>query len=392
MLIALLALAHGAIHLMGFVKAYGLAEISSLHQPISRPIGLLWLVAAVLFLLTAVLLVLRSVPWWMAATPAIVLSQTLIFMHWHDAWFGTVANVVLLVPLTLSLLDLRPGSFPSAFRRLAADVVAPAARSDLTPITEADLGSLPPVVQAYLRYTGVVGKPRVASFRVRFTGGLRSTPQSAWMPSEAVQVSAVDPPARLFLVESRWHGVPFAAFHRYEQARATMQVRLLSTFGVVDARGREMDQSETVTVFNDMCLLAPASLVGAAVHWTAVDERTVDAAFTNGGQTIRARLTFGADGALQNFVSSDRYRSTDGRTYDALPWSTPVHAYAWVDGRRVPTRADATWTLSGGAFTYARFELVEIEYNLGAGVAAERHVARPWQEARHERANIVGDD
>ena len=36
-----------------------------------------------------------------------------------------------------------------------------------------------------------------------------------------------------------------------------------SLFGVVDARGTEMNQGETVTFFNDVCVLAPGTLVHA---------------------------------------------------------------------------------------------------------------------------------
>ena len=35
-----------------------------------------------------------------------------------------------------------------------------------------------------------------------------------------------------------------------------------------------MDLAETVTLFNDMCLFAPAALVGAPVRWTEIDART----------------------------------------------------------------------------------------------------------------------
>jgi len=37
---------HGLIHLMGFVKAFQLAEINQLTKAIPKPIGLLWLISA----------------------------------------------------------------------------------------------------------------------------------------------------------------------------------------------------------------------------------------------------------------------------------------------------------------------------------------------------------
>lgn len=50
---AFLAL-HGLLHLLGAAKAFGLADIPQMIQPIARPLGMLWLVAATLLVATAV--------------------------------------------------------------------------------------------------------------------------------------------------------------------------------------------------------------------------------------------------------------------------------------------------------------------------------------------------
>ncbi len=46
--IAGLLVVHGLIHLLGFVKAFELAQVSQLQATITRPVGVLWLVAALL--------------------------------------------------------------------------------------------------------------------------------------------------------------------------------------------------------------------------------------------------------------------------------------------------------------------------------------------------------
>ncbi len=94
---SLLLLLHGAIHLMGFAKAYGLAKVHALTLPISKPMGTVWAIAAVLFVFAIVLLLLASDRWWIPAGIAVVFSQVLIVLHWHDARFGTIANILLLV-------------------------------------------------------------------------------------------------------------------------------------------------------------------------------------------------------------------------------------------------------------------------------------------------------
>ncbi|HSO32687.1 MAG TPA: DUF6544 family protein, partial [Labilithrix sp.] len=151
------------------------------------------------------------------------------------------------------------------------------------------------------------------------------------------------------------------------------------------ARGPEMNQSETVTLFNDLCLLAPAALVDARVTWEPIDARSVRGTFTNAGQTIRAVLAFDAQGDLADFVSSDRFLSGDGTKYESFPWSTPIRDYRDFGGRRVASRGETVWKQPAGDFVYGRFELEEIEYNVGQREGASYRVtanAAPALEAR----------
>jgi hypothetical protein len=46
----------------------------------------------------------------------------------------------------------------------------PTGPDDLAPVTDDDLARLPGVVQRYLRFMGVVDRPRDWSFRARFAG------------------------------------------------------------------------------------------------------------------------------------------------------------------------------------------------------------------------------
>jgi hypothetical protein len=251
-----------------------------------------------------------------------VISQVLIVLWWKDARFGTIANVLLLAPIVVALAGVWPGGAASQFRRLAAEGFARHAAPP--PVTDADLAPLPAPVQRYLRFAGVVGKPRVLNFRARFQGTIAGARNAGAAPFRATQVSFLDRPTRLFLLESARAGVPFDAFHVFAAPTATMRVKIASLFTVVDARGPEMDQSETVTMFNDMCLLAPASLIDPRIRWFSSGEDRVDATFELGGHTVHATLRFGPNGELVDFVSQDRYQTSDGKAFVRYPWSTPV--------------------------------------------------------------------
>src|SRR5690348_13661659 len=89
-----LFLVHGAIHLLGFAKAFALADVPQLKLPVGRTAGALWLLAALGIFAGAALLVLAPRYWAVVAAPAVLLSQVLIVRAWADAKAGTVANLV----------------------------------------------------------------------------------------------------------------------------------------------------------------------------------------------------------------------------------------------------------------------------------------------------------
>jgi hypothetical protein len=352
---------HGLIHLLGFVKAFGLADVRQLTIGIPRMTGLFWLITAILFVAAAIVLGFDSRSWWIPAGLALVFSQILIVTSWSDAKFGTVANVIILVPVLIAMMESRPTSFRS---RYDEDVRLLLARShDSSTVTEDDLAHLPSAVQRYVQITGSVGKPRVYNFRAVNDGTMKRDRQGDWMPIRAEQYNFYGERARLFYIRSSMFGLPFDGYHRYVGSEAVMQISFASLVQVVDARGPEMNRGETVTLFNDMCLLAPATLIDPSIRWREVDSSRVEATFTNGGNTITARLTFNARGELINFISQDRSMSMDGKTFVNYPWSTPVGEYREFEGRRIAAAGDAVWHTPEGEYVYARFVVKEIEFN-----------------------------
>lgn len=135
-----------------------------------------------------------------------------------------------------------------------------------------------------------------------------------------------------------------------------MLIKPLSLFVVVDIKGKEMYPTETVTLFNDLCLFAPAALIDISITWKAIDERSAKATFTTNGTSISAVLYFNETGQLINFISNDRYSVSEMKTF---PFSTPTKNYKNIDGYNLPTYGEAIWQYPDG-----KFELKKIEYNV----------------------------
>ena len=77
---------------------------------------------------------------------------------------------------------------------------------DASPVTDADVDGLPGVVQRYLAFMGVVGRPRDWSFRAHFVGRFRLRPWLGWMPAEAWQYNSGLEVARVFVMRLRFAG------------------------------------------------------------------------------------------------------------------------------------------------------------------------------------------
>jgi hypothetical protein len=232
-------------------------------------------------------------------------------------------------------------------------------------LTEIDIQKLPIQVQKYLKFVGVIGKPKVKSVMVKATGQIKSNPLDLhYMNFASEQYNAFDKPFRAFYIKAKKMGVPAIGLHLYKEVTAVMIIKIAGLFKIADARGNEMDKGETVTVFNDMCFMAPASLVDSNIEWEVMDQFRVKAFFTNGSVKISAVLTFDEEGKLIDFISNDRYETADGKVYRNYPWRTPVKEYGFFNGFHLPAKAEAIWVKPEGEFCYGIFNLNQILYNV----------------------------
>jgi hypothetical protein len=254
-------------------------------------------------------------------------------------------------------------------RAVAAEFAAQPLRAPGAPLAPADLIALPAPVRRYVERSGALGRPRPRNMRVVLAAKMYRAPGGPPLPSRSVQHTFFDRPARLFLMTSRMYGLPVRALHLYRREQATFTVRVASLVSIVDQRGPEISAAETVTVLNDLCLMAPGALVDERLTWREVDDRQADVVFTNGPHRVRATLRFNERDELVDFVSDDRPDSGSGR-FVSRRWRTPVDEYRDVDGLHLLHRGGALYERPDGPFTYGEFALDSIAYDLAGPVPA----------------------
>jgi hypothetical protein len=249
-------------------------------------------------------------------------------------------------------------------RRYLNEVTASLAQSEgecREILTEADLEHLPERVRQYIRYSGAVGKPKVTNLKAEFTGRIRKSEQSPWMPFRVEQYSFFTQSTRLFWMDAVMMHLPVKGFHCFKQGRAFMDIRLLGLIRVQYMDGKEMGIAETVTFFNDMCVMAPGTLTDRRIKWLRTEGSRVLAEFSDHGVTISAWLHFGEDGELTNFTSGDLFEFVDGKMIQRT-WQTPVSTYHEIGGHRLGKNADLVYTRPEGDFCYGKFEMTDLHF------------------------------
>lgn len=358
---ALFLTIHALIHIVGFAKAFGLASVSGRLAPISRAAGVIWISATFLFLCATASIVLAPRAFWVVAILGTIVSQFAIAKSWKDARFGTLPNVAVLLCAIYAAFAWGPFGLRAEYESRTAARLVRLSPNQL--LTERDLEPLPPQIQRYLRYVGVVGHPRVSAFRVHFRGRIRSGPDAPWMEFTGQQQNFADSPARFFSMDATMHGLPVYGLHAYENEQARMQVKVLSLFSVVDAAGTDFTKTETVTLFNDMCIMAPATLVDPNIGWREVDAQHVVGTYTNGRFVIHATLSFDETGALVNFWSDDRPSlAADGTHFVAQRWSTPIGGFRSQGAFRLPSRGEGRYGEGANEYAYIQFDDLDVSY------------------------------
>ena len=194
------------------------------------------------------------------------------------------------------------------FTDTAQTVGLPSGPGDHTVVTAKQIAHLPPVVRRYMGFMGVVGQPRVWSFRVRFQGRFRLRRGLGWMPAEAWQYNSSVQIGRMFVMRIRFAGIiPMYGSDTYLSGHGRMTGKLFGHFTVVDDEGPEFDIGELTTYLNDAIMLAPSMLLTPSTTWTEVDRHSFDVTLVDAGRSVTGRVFVDDTGAPFDFSTTDRY-------------------------------------------------------------------------------------
>ena len=351
-------LLHGLIHLMGFAKAFDLAEIPQLTLPISKPAGLFWLGTVFLLLAAAIDCYLRWEWWWVLALVGAVVSQVLVIIYWQDAKFGTILNIIILIGCVLSYGSW---NFNGMVKRERQHFI-PTAAVENSVVRPEDLEAIPPVVRQWLNRAQIAGKSKIQTAYFKQSGRMKTSPGGSWMPVHAEQYVRTAEPGFLWIADVK--AAPFthlAGRDKYVDGHGHMLIKLMSLIPVADSKGPKIDQGALLRYLAEM-VWYPSAALRDYISWEQTGTTTARATMSYGGITASGLFRFNEEGEVKSFEANRYYDRKEGATLE--PWLIRIdeQSYRLFEGIRVPTRAEVTWKLAGGDFTWFELEVADLTY------------------------------
>lgn len=225
-------------------------------------------------------------------------------------------------------------------------------------------GTLPDPVRRYLRYAIRDGASAIGTARLRHDGLFRTTPEQRWLRIDGEQYFTVASPG--FVWKASIRPIPFLwidARDRLVSGRGNMLVKLVSTIPIADVGGAEIDQGSRLRWLAESAWF-PYAFVGDHVHWEPIDDHSARAKLCCDGLPVSALVEIDDEGKLTQ-LRADRYRDVGGGKAVLTPWAGHYSDYREFNGFRVPCSVEVAWGLEKEPFSYARFRVTVLEYNVG---------------------------
>ncbi len=358
-LIPILIIIHGAIHLLGFLKAYGIMKTSPMTQTIGVTAGIFWLISFLLFLLSVVLFYNRQSFWPFVLIAAIFISQMLIILSWADARYGTILNIIILF---VAICEIGNFYFDKMVEKEVAIIFQQPFTPSLPDKSIASLEKFPPIVQKWLLNSGIMKGAPIKKVFLKQKGSLKTSPSGKWMPFTAEQWFNISPPSFIWKSDvSMWGPLYFFGRDKLCKGKGSMLIKLNGILPVVNiTNDLKTDEATMQRYMAEICWF-PSAAMESYLHWESLDELTAKASMTINDKTVIGQFTFSPEGDLVSFETK-RYMG-QGKNASLEIWQINNSSFKVFNGIRIPNRSEVFWKLAEGDFQWLQLEISEIYYN-----------------------------
>ena len=216
------------------------------------------------------------------------------------------------------------------------------------------LESLPEPVQRYFNHILKDGQPYISFARIKHTGQFKTDLDKGWINITGEQYATTEKPGFI------WKGTTsmFVARDMYISDKGRLIATLFSVYNIVDAKGEKYNEGELLRWLGESVLYPTNFLPNERLQWLPIDINTAKLIFNYKGLSLFFKITFNDIGEITG-METKRYMGDKGLE----TWVIKATNYKELNNLFIPTVFDVLWRLDKGDFSYAKFNITEVEYD-----------------------------
>jgi len=215
------------------------------------------------------------------------------------------------------------------------------------------LDNFPEPVQRYFNHILKEGQPYISYARIKHDGQFKTGIDKSWINIKGEQYATTAKPGFI------WKGTTsmFVARDMYISDKGRLIVSLFSLYNVVDAEGEQYNQGELLRWLGESVLYPTNLLPSEKLQWLPIDTQTAKLTYNYKGLSLFFIITFNDIGEITE-METKRYM--DEKKLET--WVIKATNYRELNNVLIPTAFDVLWRLEKGDFSYAKFNITEVEY------------------------------
>ncbi|MFC3560570.1 DUF6544 family protein [Pedobacter jamesrossensis] len=216
------------------------------------------------------------------------------------------------------------------------------------------LSGLPLPVDKYFRLVLKEGQSYIRTIRLKHSGQFKTALDRPWIPIRGEQYYTILPAGFI------WKGntALFSARDMYIGGKGKLEVFLLDALKIVNGKGDKFNQGELLRWLAESVWFPTNFLENENRQWFAIDSKNARLKVNVYGLNLSFLVAFTQKGEIAT-LSTKRYMAGVLEI-----WVISLSDYREINSMRIPFMAEASWKLGGKLFPYARFEILEIEYDM----------------------------
>ncbi|MFZ4056630.1 MAG: DUF6544 family protein [Ferruginibacter sp.] len=216
------------------------------------------------------------------------------------------------------------------------------------------LNEFPEPMRRYLKLVLTEGQPYISYVRILHEGLFKTGLHKNWINIKGEQYATTEKPGFI------WKGTTafFIAQDSYIGETGQLKVSLLSLFNIVNAKGTQYNEGELLRWLGESVLYPTNFLSSKNVLFFPLDNNSVKLTFNYIGMDLNFIIRFNDIGEI---IEMETERFMD--EFKKETWVIKLAQYKKINQILVPTFFEVIWRLSAGDFSYAKFNINQIEYN-----------------------------